>query len=86
MDGQIAKWLVRGLMSEGDGSDDAGAWCGFSMGDPANSPPPGLAMTMGMAARPSSCLQRKPPHPSFERLRSVYQAAQDDEPTMLGLA
>jgi hypothetical protein len=25
--------------------------------------PSGLAMTTRMAARPSSCLQRKPPHP-----------------------
>lgn len=31
--------------------------------EPANSHPPGLATTMRMAARPSSCLQRKPAAP-----------------------
>ena len=31
--------------------------------EPANSYPPGLATTMRMAARPSSCLQRKPAAP-----------------------
>jgi hypothetical protein len=31
--------------------------------EPANSPPPGLATTVRMAARPSSCLQRRPAAP-----------------------
>ena len=38
--------------------------------EPANSPPPGLATTMRMAARPSSCLQRTPAAP-FDLLASI---------------
>ena len=52
--------MIRGWIpprqSKGQRSDDPEA-------APGNSPPPGLATTMRMAARPSSCLQRTPAAP-----------------------